>query len=39
MNRFPLWKNAIIVVALVFGLLYTLPNFFGEVPAPTPTPS
>jgi preprotein translocase subunit SecD len=33
MNRFPLWKNAIIVVALVFGLLYTLPNFFGEVPA------
>jgi preprotein translocase subunit SecD len=33
MNRFPVWKNAIIVVALVFGLLYTLPNFFGEVPA------
>ncbi len=33
MNRFPLWKNAIIVVALVLGLLYTLPNFFGEVPA------
>ena len=33
MNRFPLWKNAIIVIALVFGLLYTLPNFFGEVPA------
>jgi preprotein translocase subunit SecD len=33
MNRFPLWKNAIIAIALVFGLLYTLPNFFGEVPA------
>ncbi|MDR2001327.1 MAG: protein translocase subunit SecD [Zoogloeaceae bacterium] len=33
MNRFPLWKNALIVVALIFGLLYTLPNFFGEVPA------
>jgi preprotein translocase subunit SecD len=33
MNRFPLWKNAIIVIALVLGLLYTLPNFFGEVPA------
>ncbi|MBI5785182.1 MAG: protein translocase subunit SecD [Rhodocyclales bacterium] len=33
MNRFPVWKNAIIVIALVFGLLYTLPNFFGEVPA------
>jgi preprotein translocase subunit SecD len=33
MNRFPLWKNAIIVIALVLGLLYTLPNFYGEVPA------
>ncbi|HTY03872.1 MAG TPA: protein translocase subunit SecD [Rhodocyclaceae bacterium] len=33
MNRFPLWKNAIIVIAVIFGLLYTLPNFFGEVPA------
>ena len=33
MNRFPLWKNALIAVTLVLGLLYTLPNFFGEVPA------
>jgi preprotein translocase subunit SecD len=33
MNRFPLWKNALIVVTLLLGLLYTLPNFFGEVPA------
>jgi preprotein translocase subunit SecD len=33
MNRFPLWKNALIAIALVLGLLYTLPNFFGEVPA------
>ncbi|MBI4756015.1 MAG: protein translocase subunit SecD [Betaproteobacteria bacterium] len=33
MNRYPLWKNAIVVVALLLGLLYTLPNFFGEVPA------
>ena len=33
MNRYPLWKNAIVAVALVLGLLYTLPNFFGEVPA------
>ena len=29
MNRYPLWKNATVLVALVFGLLYTLPNFFG----------
>ena len=33
MNRYPLWKNATVVIALVLGLLYTLPNFFGEVPA------
>jgi preprotein translocase subunit SecD len=33
MNRFPVWKNVLIAVALVLGLLYTLPNFFGEVPA------
>jgi len=33
MNRYPLWKYAILAVALVVGLLYTLPNFYGEAPA------
>ena len=33
MNRYPLWKYAILVVALLVGLIYTLPNFFGEAPA------
>lgn len=33
MNRYPIWKYAIIVIALVVGALYTLPNFFGEAPA------
>ncbi len=33
MNRYPIWKYAIIVIALVVGFLYTLPNFFGEAPA------
>jgi preprotein translocase subunit SecD len=33
MNRYPLWKNLIIVISLLVGLLYTLPNFFGESPA------
>ncbi|MDP3032907.1 MAG: protein translocase subunit SecD, partial [Rhodocyclaceae bacterium] len=33
MNRNPLWKNATVIIALVLGLLYTLPNLFGEVPA------
>jgi preprotein translocase subunit SecD len=33
MNRFPLWKNLIVVVALAAGLLIALPNLFGEAPA------
>jgi len=33
MNKYPVWKYVVIVVALVVAFLYTLPNFFGEVPA------
>src|SRR6218665_1028974 len=33
MNRYPLWKYAIIVIALLVGAVYTAPNFFGEAPA------
>ena len=33
MNRYPAWKYAILVIALLIGLIYTLPNFFGEAPA------
>ena len=33
MNRYPWWKYLILAVAMVVGLLYTLPNFFGEAPA------
>ncbi|MEO8537466.1 MAG: protein translocase subunit SecD [Betaproteobacteria bacterium] len=33
MNRYPAWKYILIGVALAFGLLYMLPNFFPEVPA------
>ncbi len=33
MNRYPLWKYAILVIALLLGAIYTLPNFFGEAPA------
>ena len=33
MNRYPLWKYLVVLVTLVLGLLYTLPNFFGESPA------
>ncbi|WP_353396217.1 protein translocase subunit SecD [Hydrogenophaga sp. 5NK40-0174] len=33
MNRYPLWKYAIIAVALVVGLLYAAPNLFGSAPS------
>ena len=33
MNRYPVWKYAIIVVALLVGVLYALPNFFRQVDA------
>ena len=33
MNRYPVWKYAIILIALLIGAIYTLPNFFGEAPA------
>jgi preprotein translocase subunit SecD len=33
MNRYPIWKYIVIAVALAIGLLYALPNVFGEAPA------
>jgi preprotein translocase subunit SecD len=33
MNRYPVWKYAILVIAFLLGVVYTLPNFFGEAPA------
>ncbi len=38
MNRYPLWKNILIIVSVLFGLIYTIPNFFGESPAIQVTP-
>jgi preprotein translocase subunit SecD len=32
-NRYPVWKYIVIAIAIAFGLIYTLPNFFGESPA------
>ncbi len=32
-NQYPLWKNLIIVVVLLLGVLYALPNIYGEDPA------
>ena len=33
MNRYPLWKYAIILAVLLVAVLFALPNFFGEAPA------
>ena len=33
MNRYPLWKNILVCLLLIWGFFYTLPNFYGEVPA------
>ena len=33
LNRYPLWKYLLILVVLVVGLIYSLPNLFPEDPA------
>jgi len=33
MNRYSAWKYVVIGVAMFVGIVYTLPNFFPEVPA------
>jgi len=33
MNRYPLWKYLLVLTALLLGLVYSLPNIFGESPA------
>ena len=33
MNRYPKWKYFLIAAVVLIGLLYTIPNFFGESPA------
>jgi len=33
MNQYPAWKYLLIVLVLAFGVLYALPNLFGEDPA------
>ena len=33
MNRYPLWIYILVAITVALGLLYTLPNFFGEAPA------
>ncbi len=39
MNRYPLWKNLLIVAFMILGVIYALPNLFGEYPALQITPT
>ncbi len=39
MNRYPRWKYITILVILLLGVLYSLPNLFGEVPAVQVSPT
>ena len=39
MNRYPVWKYVILVIALVVAGLYALPNFFGSSPVVQVTPA
>ncbi|WP_341327429.1 protein translocase subunit SecD [Methylotuvimicrobium sp. KM2] len=32
-NRFPLWKNLLILIVFLIGLIYALPNLFGDDPS------
>src|SRR5579863_1367768 len=33
MNRYPLWKNLLVVLITALGLFYALPNLYGEDPS------
>ncbi|HEY0842879.1 protein translocase subunit SecD [Methylotenera sp.] len=39
MNRYPLWKNIFVVFMILMGLIYAIPNLFGESPAIQVTPA
>lgn len=32
-NRFPFWKNSLILIVLLVGIVYALPNLFGNDPS------
>jgi preprotein translocase subunit SecD len=33
MNRYPLWKNLLVILVVALGVVYAAPNVFGEIPA------
>lgn len=39
LNRYPLWKYILVVAVLLVGMLYSLPNLYGEDPAVQVSPN
>ena len=33
LNRFPMWKNLMVLLVVIIGVLYSAPNLYGEDPA------
>ena len=33
MNQYPTWKNLLVLVSVLIGIGFALPNFYGEDPA------
>ena len=32
-NKYPLWKNIMLIAIVVIGLIYAIPNLYSEEPA------
>ncbi|MGH8552928.1 MAG: protein translocase subunit SecD, partial [Methylococcales bacterium] len=32
-NRFPVWKNVLVIIVVIIGILFSLPNLFGQDPS------
>ncbi len=39
MNQYPIWKTAMLVMAVIIGSVFALPNFYGEDPAVQVSPA
>ena len=39
LNKYPLWKNVLLIVLLILGFIYAAPNLFPEQPAVQISPS
>ena len=39
MNRYPTWKYILVAVVILIGLLYSIPNLYGESPAVQVSPA